>query len=185
MLLLQRRTRCDRARSVSSTPRSGPTGTSRCGLNCLQRSAGRRLGLPEGALTWLSTPGAMAAQYHRLAGGEGGFDQHGRLRIFGQVPHRAMAPRIEDGIIILLLHALEAHRLVELTLGIVVLLEATGDVGLEVRILALGIERRAAAFGRCQRDLHPRVLENIVGRGQLLQPEAGFASGVAKLVMRG
>src|SRR5262249_60837718 len=91
----------------------------------------------------------MADQRHMLASGEEGLDQLDGVGVFGQIPHWAMAARIEDGIIILLLQALEAHRLVELALGIGVLLEATSDVGLEARILALGIERRAAAPERC------------------------------------
>ena len=105
--------------------------------------------------------------------------------VFGQIPHRAVAARIEDGIVVLLLHAVEAHRLVELGLRVGVLLEATGDVRLEARILALGIERRTTALGRGQSDLRARVLKFIVGRGQLLQPEPGLAAGVAELVVGG
>jgi hypothetical protein len=60
-----------------------------------------------------------------------------------------VAAGIEDGIVILLPNALEVQRLVELALGIGVVLEATRDPGLEVRILALWIERRAAALWRC------------------------------------
>jgi hypothetical protein len=36
---------------------------------------------------------------------------------------------------------------VELGVGVRILLEPTGDVGLEARLVALGIERRAPAFG--------------------------------------
>src|SRR5262249_41457588 len=62
--------------------------------------------------------------------------------------------------------------------------EATGDVGLEARILALGVERRAAPLGRRQRDLRPRVFEYIVGRSELLPPETRVSTGVAEPVMR-
>ena len=77
----------------------------------------------------------------------------------------------------LLFHTLEAHRLIKLGLRVRVLLEATGDVRLEARILALGIERRTTALGRGQSDLRARVLKLIIRRGQLLQPEPGLAAG--------
>lgn len=76
----------------------------------------------------------------------------------------------------LLFHTFEAHRLIKL--GLRVLLEATGDVRLEARILALGIERRTTALGRGQSDLRARVLKLIIRRGQLLQPEPGLAAGL-------
>ena len=57
-----------------------------------------------------------------------------------------MAAWIEDGIEVFLFNAIEAQRLIELSFGIGILLEATSDVGLEVRILALGIERRTTAL---------------------------------------
>src|SRR5215813_11426797 len=94
-----------------------------------------------------------------------------------------MAAWIEHGIVAFLFYAIEAQRLVELSFGIGVLLEATGDVRLEARILALGIERWTTALGRGQRDLRARALEFVVGRGQLLQPESGLATGVAELVV--
>jgi hypothetical protein len=43
--------------------------------------------------------------------------------------------------------------------GVGVLFEPPGDVGLEVRLVALGIERRSTALGRCEGDLRPGVLE--------------------------
>src|SRR5215813_128015 len=96
-----------------------------------------------------------------------------------------MAAWIEHGIVAFLFYAIEAQRLVELSFGIGVLLEATGDVRLEARILALGIERRTTALGRGQSDLRARVLKLIIRRGQLLQPEASLTARVAKLVVGG
>src|SRR6185436_3522382 len=126
-----------------------------------------------------------ANQRHELSDGEKGFDQPNGTGIFGQIPHWTVTARIEDSVVVLLLHAVEAYRLVEPALRVRVLLEATGYVRLEARILALGIERRTTALWRSKSDLRARVLELIVGRGQLLQPEAGLAAGVAKLVVGG
>jgi hypothetical protein len=86
-----------------------------------------------------------------------------------------MAAGVEDGIVVFLLDAIEAYRPVQLRIGVGVLLEPPCDVGLEVRLIALGIERRAAALGRCEGDLGPSILENIVRRSEFLQPEAGLA----------
>jgi len=58
-----------------------------------------------------------------------------------------MTTRVEDGIVVFLLDALEAHCPVELRFGVGILLEPTGDVGLRVRLVALGIQRRAPALG--------------------------------------
>src|SRR5215831_9071885 len=127
----------------------------------------------------------MTDQRHGLSGGKEGLDQPDGIGVFGQIPHWAVAARIEDSVVVLLFYTLETHRLVELALRVRVLLEATGDVRLETWILALGIERRTTALGRGQSDLRARVFKLIVGRGQLLQPEPGLAAGVAELVVGG
>src|SRR5262245_2254127 len=94
------------------------------------REPGHLLALDErlarGGLDVAQRAGGMANQRHVLAGGEEGLDQRDGTGVFGQVPHRAMAARIEDGVVVLLFYAVEAHRLVQLALGVVVLLEATG-----------------------------------------------------------
>ena len=79
-----------------------------------------------------------------------------------------MAAGVEHGIVVLLLHAIEAQRLVELGVGVGVLLEPAGDVGLEARLVALGIERRVPALGGSEGDLSAGVLEHIVRRRQFL-----------------
>jgi hypothetical protein len=61
-----------------------------------------------------------------------------------------MATGVEDGIVIFLLDAIEAHRHVELGVGVGVLLEPPCDVGLEVRLIALGIKRGTTALWRCE-----------------------------------
>jgi hypothetical protein len=96
-----------------------------------------------------------------------------------------MAAGVEDGIVVFLLDAIEARRPVQLSVGVGVLFESPGDVGLEVRLVALRIERRATALGRGEGDLGPSILENIVGRREFLQPEAGLATRVAELIVRG
>src|SRR5215467_3120288 len=107
----------------------------------------------------------MADQRHELSGSKKRFDQFDGIGVFGQIPHWAMAARIEYSVVVFLFHTVEAHCLVELALRVRVLLEATGGVRLEARILALRIERRTAALGRGQSDLRARVLKLIVGRG--------------------
>jgi hypothetical protein len=56
-------------------------------------------------------------------------------------------------------------------------------VGLESRLVALRVERRLATLGRGQHDLGTGILEDVVRRGQLFEPEAGLAAGVAELVV--
>jgi hypothetical protein len=70
-----------------------------------------------------------------------------------------MATEVENGIVVFLLDAIEACRPVELSVGVGVLFEPPGDVGLEVRLVALGIERRAVALGRGEGDLGAGILE--------------------------
>src|SRR5262245_19122446 len=96
-----------------------------------------------------------------------------------------MAARIEDGVVVFLSDAVETQRLVELSFGVRVLLEPARDVGLKAGVLALGIERRASALGRCEGDLGASIFEHVVRRGHLLQPEASLTAGVAELVVGG
>lgn len=62
-------------------------------------------------------------------------------------------------------------------------LEAAGGVGLEVRLIALWVERWLAAIGRCQGQLRACVDKGVVGRGQLFEPETGLFTSVAKLLV--
>jgi hypothetical protein len=70
-----------------------------------------------------------------------------------------MTTGIEDGVVVFLLDPVEAHRPVELGFSVGILFEPTGGVGLEARLVALGIEWRAAAFRRCEGNLGARILE--------------------------
>ena len=95
-----------------------------------------------------------------------------------------MAAGIEDRVEVFLPDAIEAKGVVELGFSRRVLLEPERKLGAELGFVALGVERRPPAFRRCERDLDAGVPENIVGGGELLQPESRFSSGVAQLVMR-
>ncbi len=94
-----------------------------------------------------------------------------------------MSAGVEDRVEVSLLDAVEADRLGELGFRCCIGLEAAREVGLEARLVALGIERRLPALGRGKHDLGAGILEGVVGRGELLEPEAGLAAGVAKLVV--
>ena len=101
----------------------------------------------------------MADHRERLAGGEEGFQQLDRVLVFGEIPHRPMAAGVEDGIVVFLPDAIEAHRPVELSVGVGILLKPAGDVGLEVRLVALGIERRAPPLGEARVTWTPASLK--------------------------
>src|ERR1700678_3470636 len=146
------------------------------GLAGDERLAVRGLDMPQRA-------GRVADQREGLAGGDEGFDQLDRVLVFGEIPHRPVSAGVEDGIVIFLLDAIEAHRLVELGVGGGVLFEPPCEVGLEVRLVALGIEGRTPTLGGSEGDLNARILEDIVRRRQFLEPEAGLAAGVAELVV--
>jgi hypothetical protein len=70
-----------------------------------------------------------------------------------------MTTGVKDGIVVFLLDASEERRPVELGVGPGILLEPAGYVGLKARLVALGIERRAPALGRCESDLAPASLK--------------------------
>ncbi|MNE77737.1 hypothetical protein D3C80_1740790 [compost metagenome] len=95
-----------------------------------------------------------------------------------------MTAWIENRVEVLLVDAVEAHRLGELRVRFSVCLEAGCQFRLEHRLVTLWIKRRLAAFWRSERDLGARILEDIIGSGQLLEPEAGLAAGVAERIVR-
>ena len=143
-----------------------------------QRLAVRRLDVAQ-------RPGGVADHRDRLAGGDEGFDELGRILVLGEVPHRAVATGIEHGVEVFLPDAVEANGLVELRFGRRIRLEAEREVGAEFGLVALGVERRTAALRGGESDLGPGVLEDEIGCSELFEPEAGLASGVAQLVVRG
>ena len=59
-----------------------------------------------------------------------------------------------------------------------VLLEAVRRRRLGSGFLASGIDRRLPALGRSQGDIGTGIPKDIIGSGELLQPEAGLLAGV-------
>ena len=72
------------------------------------------------------------------------------MLVFGEIPHRAMAARIEDRVEVSLPHAVEANGLAELRFRGRIFLEAEGEVGAKFRLVALGVQRWLSALGRCE-----------------------------------
>src|ERR1700722_12504358 len=99
----------------------------------------------------------MAHDADWLAGGEERLDQLDGVLVFGEIPHRTMAARIEEGVEIVLLDAIEAKGLVELSLRSRVLLKPERKISAGVGFVALGIKRRSPALGRRDRDLNAGV----------------------------
>jgi len=120
-----------------------------------------------------------------LVGSQESLNQLDRVLVLGQVPHRAMTAWIEDGIEILWLDAVEADCRGKLRLCCGIGLEPMREFGLEVRLVALRIERRLAALRRGEHDLGTSVLEMVIRRGEFLQPEARLAPCVSELVVGG
>src|SRR5262245_16569835 len=149
-----------------------------CNLLALnQRLAVWRLGVPQHSR-------CMTHQGNWLTSGEEGLDQLDRILIFGEIPHWAVAARIENSIEAFLFDAVEANSLVKLSFCSGVFLEPARKVGLEFGLVTFGIERGTPAFGGGKCDFSPRVLENVVGSGELLKPESGLAPRVSELVVR-
>jgi len=68
-------------------------------------------------------------------------------------------------------------------LHFLILLETPGRFGLRIRIVALGVEGRLPAFWRSECHLDACVLEHVIRRGKLFEPESGFPIRIAELVV--
>ena len=90
--------------------------------------------------------GRVADQRDRLAGSKHRLDQLDRVLILCQVPHRAVAAGVEDGVEVLSLDAVEANRCRELRFCVCIGFEPMRKVGLKVRLVAHRIARRLAAL---------------------------------------
>src|SRR5512133_2237175 len=95
-----------------------------------------------------------------------------------------MATGIEDCIELVGRNLRERYGVGERSLGLLVSLEAAHRVGLQGRIIALGIEWGLSSFGRGEGDVHPGVLEDVVRSGELLQPESGLPARAAEPIVR-
>ena len=105
------------------------------------------------------------------------------MGVFGQIPQRAMTTRIEHRVESPGHHVLQLVRGGQQRLRGLVILEATGGVGLCRGVIALGVNRRLSAERRGQCDLRARVFEHVVRRSKFFQPEAGLLAGLTKLVV--
>ncbi len=127
----------------------------------------------------------VAHERDGFAGADEGFDQPDRIRVLGEVPHRPMAAGIEDRVESVLADAVEPRRVGEARLGRLVRLEPAGEISLKFGFIALWVQWRLTALGRGKRDLGSGVEKDVIGRGELFQPEACHSACVAEPVMRG
>jgi len=95
-----------------------------------------------------------------------------------------MAAGIKNRIVIIGCNRLQLYAMRQGRLGLGIVVETLGGRGLKILFRALGIQRRLSPLGRGQGDLGPRILEDIVGGGKLLQPETGLSAGVTEFVVR-
>src|SRR5689334_247018 len=131
----------------------------------------------------MQCPCRMAYDTDWLTGSNEGLDQFDGMLVFGEIPHRAVATWVEDGIKIFLPDAVKANGPIELGFRIRVLLEPDCEISTCFGFVTLGIQRRTAAFRGGERDLDAGVLENVVGNRELLKPEACLSSSVTELIV--
>src|SRR5262249_52994118 len=98
-------------------------------------------GLTGRSLDVAKRAGCVTDQGNRLACGQERFYEFDRVRIFGQIPHRAVAARVKNRVVIVSLDTVEANGRSELRLCGRVGLEPAREIGLQARLVAFGIER--------------------------------------------
>jgi hypothetical protein len=108
-------------------------------LSLSQKPAVRRLDA-------MQRPCGVAHDTDRLAGSNEGLDQSDGILVFGEIPHRAMAAGVEDGVEVFLLDGVEANGLAELSFRGCILLVPDGELSTGFGFVTLGIQRRPAAF---------------------------------------
>ena len=96
-----------------------------------------------------------------------------------------MTTGVEDGIVVVRLDAVETKCCRELRFRVRIGFEPMRKVGLKVRLVALRIEGRLVALRRGEHNLGAGFFESVVRGGELFEPEARLAAGVAELVVRG
>src|SRR5262249_26411919 len=82
-------------------------------------------------------------------------------------------------------HLVQPKRIGKCRARFAIALEPLYRPGLVGRSIASGVDGRMAAIWRGQRDLRTSILEDVVGRGELLHLESCLWSGVADPVTRG
>src|SRR6266516_1073584 len=139
--------------------------------------------LAVGRLDMTQSARGMTYDSDCLAGSNEGLDQFDGVFVFGEIPHWPVAARIKDGVEVFLPNAVKANGLVEISLRVLVLFEPERQLGAVFRFIALGVKRRPATLRRCECYLDAGILENVVGSGELFEPETRLSSGVAQLVV--
>src|ERR1700678_3344539 len=129
--------------------------------------------------------GGMADQANCFAGTVEGFEQGDGVFAFGEVPHGAVAADVKHGVEIFRFHVRQFGRLGEGLLRGGVFFEPNLRLGLIFGQVAFRVERGLAAFGRGEGQFDAGITEYEVGRSEFFEPEAGFAAGVAELIVRG
>src|SRR5947209_18993187 len=125
----------------------------------------------------------MAHSRNRLTGVVERFYERDRNGVVHKVPHRPVTADVEDRVEVFRFHIREFDRLRQRRLRRLVLLEPSHGGRLALRKITLRIDRGLPAFRRSERQSYARVPEYEVGSGELLQPEAGLATGLAQLIM--
>src|SRR5258705_3889584 len=105
------------------------------------------------------------------------------MRVIGEIPQRAVATWIEGGIMVARRNARQHPGVRQLGLRVTVALKANSRCGLRLGPLASRIDRGQASLGRCKCKNDAGVLKDIVGRSELIEPEAGLLASVPKSVL--
>src|ERR1700676_2139613 len=96
----------------------------------------------------------MAHDADWLAGGNEGLDQLDGVLVLGEIPHRAVSARVEDGVEVSLPDAVKANGLVELRFRSRVFLEPERKVSAGIGFVGLRIKRRSSPLWRRECDLN-------------------------------
>src|ERR1700730_18001628 len=107
------------------------------------------------------------------------------MRVIGEIPQRAVATWIEGGIMVAGRNARQHPGVRQLGLCVTVALKANSRRGLCLGPLASLIGRGQASLWRCKCENDAGVLKDVVGRSELIDPEAGLLASVTKSVVRG
>src|ERR1700704_6796051 len=107
------------------------------------------------------------------------------MRVIGEIPQRAVATWIEGGIMVAGRNARQHPGVRQLGLRVTVALKANSRCGLRLWPFASRIDRGKAPLRRCKCESDAGVLEDVVGRSEPIEPEAGLLASVPKSVVRG
>src|SRR5271166_2427723 len=126
----------------------------------------------------------MTDSSHGLAGVVERLDQRDGIGVIDDIPHWAVASHVKYGVEILRLHVGKLDRLRKAVLCFLILLKPRHRRSLLLRQVALWIDRGLSSFRRSQSQFDTRVPEDKIRGREFLQPNAGFAAGVAQLIVR-